>query len=127
MAAARVRQHAEPASDAPDTRRGPRIVHGPRRQGGAIRWDRVGRIGLLIVLVTILALYVGPARSYFATRGQAAKQHSVVERLERENARLKARAKALKDNAGLEAEARRLGMTRPGERAYVVKGLPGGP
>jgi cell division protein FtsB len=84
-------------------------------------------VGLLIVLVAILGLYVGPARSYFATRSQAAEKRAVVQKLQRDNAKLKARARALRDPAALEREARRLGMVRPGERAYVVKGLPKGP
>src|SRR6476646_1955117 len=34
--------------------------------GGArgIRWDRVSRVAMLVVLLGILGLYVGPARSY---------------------------------------------------------------
>jgi cell division protein FtsB len=103
------------------------VVHGPRRHASGIRWDRVSRIGLLIVLVAILGLYVGPARSYFATRSQAAEKRQVVEGLQRENRRLKQRAAALRGTAAIEREARRLGMVRPGERAYVVKGLPAGP
>jgi cell division protein FtsB len=47
-----------------------------------------------------------------------------VTKLEAENRRLEARKKALKDPRALEREARRLGMVKPGERAYVVKGLP---
>jgi cell division protein FtsB len=101
-------------------------VPAPRRAASGIRWDRVGRVGLLVVLVMILGLYVGPARSYFATRSQAAEKRAVVERLQRENQRLKARARALKDPSSLEREARRMGMVRPGERAYVVTGLPKG-
>ena len=41
-----------------------------------------------------------------------------------ENARLNARRRALGDPRTLEAEARKLGMVRPTERAYVVTGLP---
>lgn len=126
MAAARARQHPEPARR-PAPRRAPRIVPGPRRHASGIRWDRVGRVGLLFVLVMILGLYVGPARSYFATRSQAAEKRQAVERLRQERKHLQERAAALRDPAALEREARRLGMVRPGERAYVVKGLPTGP
>jgi cell division protein FtsB len=101
-------------------------VPAPRRAASGIRWDRVGRVGLLVVLVMILGLYIGPARSYFATRSQAVEKRVVVQRLQAENTRLKARARDLRNPATLEREARRMGMVRPGERAYVVKGLPRG-
>ena len=91
-----------------------------------IRWDRLSRAALLVVLVGLLGLYVGPARSYFTTRGEAAEKRSEVQALKRENERLRARRNALRDPAALEREARRLGMVRPGERAYVVRGLPPG-
>jgi len=126
MAAARLRHEHDPRRR-PAPRRAPRAVPAPRMRASGIRWDRVGRVGLLFVLVTILGLYVGPARSYFATRTQAAEKRAVVQKLQRENTRLQARAKALRDPAALESEARRLGMVRPTERAYVVKGLPSGP
>ncbi|HEU4657468.1 MAG TPA: septum formation initiator family protein [Capillimicrobium sp.] len=91
-----------------------------------IRWDRVGRVALLCVLVGIVALYVGPARSYFTTRQEAAEKRAEVQRLEEEHARLKARLAALDDPATLEQEARRLGYVKPGEKAYVIEDLPGG-
>jgi hypothetical protein len=91
-----------------------------------IRWDRVGRAALLCVLAGIVALYVPPARSYFVARGEAAGKHAEVQRLEREHARLKARAKALTQPETLEREARRLGYVKPGEKAYVIEDLPEG-
>lgn len=126
MAAARARQpHHDPHRHAAP-RRAPRVIAAPRTRASGIRWDRVSRVGLLVVLVVILGLYVGPARSYFATRTQAAEKHRAVVQLQRENTRLKARARALRDPSALEREARRMGMVRPGEKAYVVKGLPKG-
>lgn len=91
-----------------------------------IRWDRVGRVALLFVLVGILALYVGPARSYFTTKTEAAEKRSEVLRLEREHDRLLERRKALRDPATLEREARALGYVKPGEKAYAIEDLPGG-
>jgi cell division protein FtsB len=92
-----------------------------------IRWDRVSRVGLLIVLVGIVGLYIGPAHSYLSTMKEAKVKRAEVHRLQRENAHLRARRDALRSPKALEREARRLGMVRPGERAYVVKGLPKGP
>lgn len=91
--------------------------------GGRVRWDRVGRVALLLVLGLILLLYVGPARSFVSTWQEARTKRSDVRRLEAENRRLQARRRKLEDPRALETEARRLGMVRPDERAFVVQGL----
>ena len=93
----------------------------PRPQ---IRWDRVGRIALLLVLLGVIALYVNPLRSWWSTRQESAQRGAEVSELKRENERLRARRAQLKDPRMLENEARRLGMVKPGERAFVVEGLP---
>jgi hypothetical protein len=100
MAAARARRQTA-ASPRPAAPRRPRAVPAPRARPSGIRWDRVSRVGLLVVLVGILGLYVGPARSYWTTRGEAARNHAAVLQLKRENLRLRARAKALHDPAAL--------------------------
>lgn len=92
-----------------------------------IRWDRISRVGLLVVLLGVMALYVRPATSYVSTLRESHAKSAEVTRLARENHRLRARRAALRDVNSLEKEARRLGMVRPGERAYVVRGLPKGP
>lgn len=92
-----------------------------------IRWDRVGRVALLCVLLGIVALYVGPARSYFTAVGEAKEKHGEVQRLEDEHERLRARRQALSEPETLEREARRLGYVKPGEKAYVIEDLPDSP
>jgi cell division protein FtsB len=87
----------------------------------------VGRTALLLVLIGIVGLFIGPLHSYWATRHEAAARHNEVVRLQHENARLRGRRAALKSKGTLEKEARRLGMVRPGERPFVVRGLPKGP
>lgn len=96
----------------------------PARAG--IRWDRISRYALLAVFVVLIALYVNPLRNYFATRSDAADRQQTVTLLEREQAALEARKRSLTEPRVIEAEARRLGMVRPGERAFVVRGLPRG-
>jgi len=91
-----------------------------------IRWDRVGRVALLCVLVVVVGLYIGPARKYWTARGEAKEKREQVERLEAEHDRLAARRKALTTPATLEAEARKLGYVMPGEKAYVIEDLPQG-
>jgi cell division protein FtsB len=89
-----------------------------------VRWDRVGRIGLLVVLTVVMGLYVQHALSYFSTRAQADQQQAVVQRLERDNAALEKQQRSLNDPATIVRDARALGMVRPGERPYVITGLP---
>jgi cell division protein FtsB len=89
-----------------------------------VRWDRVGRTALLVLLLVVALAYVGPARSLFSTwRASNAKQ-AQLRALEREHAALLRRASELRDPRTLQAEARGLGMVKPGERSYVVRGLP---
>jgi cell division protein FtsB len=89
-----------------------------------IRWDRVGRVALLGVLVGLVVLYAGPARSYMQARGEAMARNAEVQRLQREHDRLEARRRALQRPGVVEAEARKLGYVKPGERPYVIEDLP---
>jgi cell division protein FtsB len=91
---------------------------------GAIRWDRVSRVVLLVVLLGLVLLYVGPAASYWDTTQQAQQRRAEVAALKRENDRLRARRQELRSAGALEREARKLGMVKPGERPYVVENLP---
>lgn len=93
-----------------------------RLQG--IRWDRVTRLGLLLALVLVLFMYVGPAAKYWESWQLSRKTRAEVTTLREDNARLRERARALQNPQRVELEARRLGMARPGERVYVVRGLP---
>jgi len=115
------------AAAAPQPRPRPRVVAGGGARAAGIRWDRVGRVALLVVLVGIVMLYAGPARSYVDARREAGVRRAELAKLQRENARLRARKAELGRPAALEREARRLGMVRPGERPYVLQGLPKGP
>ena len=91
-----------------------------------IRWDRISRYGLLIVFAGLLFLYVNPLRSYLHTLQESHSRQAEVRSLQREHGALEARKRALSDPHVVEAEARRLGMVRPGERPFVVRNLPGG-
>ena len=118
---------SRPSRRAPARRPRPRAVAGGAASRAAgIRWDRVGRVALLVVLVGLLGLYVGPARSYLGARQEARQRSAEVTELRRENRRLRARRAALADPQALEREARRLGMVRPGEKSYVIEHLPRG-
>jgi cell division protein FtsB len=116
-AAARARTEGAPAP-----RARPRVVAGGAR---GIRWDRVGRVALLVVLLGVVGLYIGPSISFFHTWREAKGRRGEVQQLQAENRRLRARRAALKDPRTLEREARRLGLVKPGERPFIVKNLPG--
>ena len=88
-----------------------------------IRWDRLGRVALLLVLLGVIVLYINPLRSYVSTWSEAKTRRAEVAELQRENERLRARKAELRNKRALEREARRLGMVKPGERAYVVEGV----
>jgi len=91
-----------------------------------IRWDRLGRCALLAVLAGVLYLYIGPTANWVATYRESKRRHHALEALRAENARLRARRDELRKPGTLEAEARRLGMVRGGEKGYVIRGLPPG-
>jgi len=86
-----------------------------------IRWDRLGRWALIAVFAFVLYLYIGPAVSWVATYKQAGEKRQEVAALKARNAELKERRKELRDKRALEREARRLGMVKAGEKAYVVR------
>jgi cell division protein FtsB len=94
------------------------------RRRTSIRWDRLGRVALLGTLIVILLLYLSPAKHWWQQSRTASAQRDELGRLTEENRELKRRVRALRDPGALEREARRLGMVRQGERAYVIEGLP---
>jgi cell division protein FtsB len=91
--------------------------------GACIRWDRLGRWVALFSLLVVLALYIGPAHSYFLTWQDAQTKQVQLRGLRKENLALRARENHFKDPKALEQEARELGMIEPQERPYVVKDI----
>jgi cell division protein FtsB len=92
---------------------------GPSR----IRWDRVGRVALVLVLFGVMVSYLNPLVNLLqAWQGSKASEQQLAQ-LEQEKAELTQQLREVSSPATLEREARRLGMVRPGEHAYVVHGL----
>jgi cell division protein FtsB len=89
-----------------------------------VRWDRLGRIALLVVLTVVVGLYVKQGFSLLSIHSQAQKQLGIVQQLVHDNARLRAQQKSLNDPATIMRDARMLGMVRVGEHPYVISGLP---
>lgn len=82
-----------------------------------LRWLGVG------VLCLVALLYYRPAQTYLRTRAAVAAQTAEVRRLQLEHAQLERLVAASTSDAALAREARRLGLIRPGERLFIVKGI----
>jgi cell division protein FtsB len=92
---------------------------GPSR----IRWDRVGRVALVLVLFGVMVSYLNPMVNLLqAWQGSKASEHQLAQ-LKEERVALTRELREVSSPATLEREARKLGMVRPGEHAYVVHGL----
>ena len=76
------------------------------------------------VLALVGLLYVQPLRTYLETRDTVAKRAAEVRTLTAERERLERRLAAQTSTAALLREARRLALVKPGERLYIVKGIP---
>jgi cell division protein FtsB len=89
-----------------------------------VRWDRLGRMALLCVLVAVVYLYLSAGLHLLSTLHQSHRDNAAVSSMEVEHSRLTRQHEALSGQAALEAQARQLGMMRKGEQPYVVTGLP---
>lgn len=101
-----------------------RVVPRGSSRGSRIRWDRVGRVVLVLVLFAVLASYVGPSLKVFDTWRESRAAQTQLAGLKSENDRLGRQARELEEPAAAIAEARKLGMVGSGEQAYVIDGLP---
>lgn len=90
---------------------------GPSR----IRWDRVGRMALVLVLFGVMVSYLNPLVNLAdAWRDSKEGEERLLE-LQREQQSLQEQVEEARSEMTLEREARKLGMIRVGERAYVVR------
>ena len=95
--------------------------HRPSR---GIRWDRIGRVALLVVIAIVGLIYVQDGIRWWNAHTAAGRQAAIVKGLQRDNAALNSEARSLQQPATIEREARVLGMVQAGEHPYVVTGLP---
>ena len=126
MPSARVRSAAarrrRAVRSAPDRARAA-VLHAPGRGTGPLGPCRPR--GLLLVLAVVVGLYVQHGLSLLLDRAQAAAQRG-----RRPAAHARERRAGQRSSRSLErpgddpADARALGMVRPGERPYVVTGTP---
>jgi cell division protein FtsB len=105
------------------SRRAPRRRVQRRVGPSRIRWDRVGRIALVLVLFGVLVSYLNPLVNLVeAWQGSKSSEQQLTQ-LKQEQTQLRGQLREVSSPATLEREARRLGMVEPGEHAYVVHGL----
>jgi hypothetical protein len=120
---------ATPASYAPPRRR--RTGAAPGRAGpglraaGRVRWDRVGRIAMLFVLLALVFLYLGTGFHMLSTWRQSQRTSARVTAMRSEHHRLVTQHNRLSSQANLEEQAKALGMQLPNEQTYIVGNLPG--
>jgi cell division protein FtsB len=76
-----------------------------------------------VVLVPIY-LYYRPLSSYVETRHQLTAQRVEVQQLRAQRLRLEQRLQASTSLDATRREARRLGYVRPGDKLFIVKGIP---
>jgi cell division protein FtsB len=95
----------------------PRRSRRPPRTRLALRWLGVA------VLCLVALLYYRPARTYFHTRHALEQRNAEVRQLAEQRQKLQRLLDASGSNAALAREARRLGLVRPGEQLFIVKGI----
>jgi cell division protein FtsB len=82
-----------------------------------MRWVALGAI----VLVGLL--YARPLKSYLQTKHDLAKRTADVRTLKAERRELQHRLAETSTGEALTRQARRLGLVRPGEKLFIVKGI----
>lgn len=78
----------------------------------------------MAVVGLVAFLYYRPLTSYFETRAEVERAQAELRALEAQQTRLERRLAAQTSDATLLREARRLGYVKPGERLFIVKGIP---
>jgi cell division protein FtsB len=90
----------------------------PPRSRFVLRWLAVGAIVLLGLL------YARPLRSYLDAKHDLARRAADVRTLKAERRALQHRLAESTSSEALTRQARQLGLVRPGERLFIVKGVP---
>ena len=116
MAARQPRTTEQPAKAAP-RKRATKKRGRPQRSTILLRWCLVGTAAL------VAFLYYRPLATYFETRAALDERAAEVQSLRRERARLQARLVDSTTTRALSREARRLGLVKPGETLFIVKGI----
>jgi cell division protein FtsB len=72
------------------------------------------------MLLAIVLLYISPVKTWIQQSATAQHQEQRLNELKQEHARLETRLRYLQQPESIDREARRLGMVKRGERAFVL-------
>ena len=122
--ASQVRSSGSPLPPRSHTGRRRPVRNGSIGAAARVRWDRLGRMAMLLVGVALVYLYLSAGIRMFSTWRDARTDRATVAAMEREHERLVHQHEALGRQVTLEVEARGLGMVKRGEQPYIVSGLP---
>jgi cell division protein FtsB len=90
----------------------------PRRRRKLRRWLALG------VVVLLALLYYRPVRTYVHTKHTLAVRTAEVDGLTTRKRNLEDRLAEIESGATLIRGARRLGLVKPGEHLFIVRGIP---
>lgn len=93
----------------------------PNRPPGSIPIN-ARRIIILGLLTALLLGYVGPISGYLAQRSELRDESAKLDVLEHKRETLRRQIADLNTADVLEARARAIGLIKPGERAFIVRG-----
>ena len=85
---------------------------------------RTTRLLAIAGLTLVAFLYWKPAHTYVHAKRELQTRSAEVQALRDEKARLQHRIAQSATGGQLVREARRLGLVKPGERLFIVKGIP---
>jgi len=85
---------------------------------------RLRLVWILASVAVAVYLYYRPLASYFETRSDLATTRAEVETLRIQKSGLELRLANSTSTEATRREARRIGYVRPGERLFIVKGIP---
>jgi cell division protein FtsB len=88
----------------------------PRRTP-VLRWAAVA------TLAVVALLYYRPVRSYLETRSSVMERQAEVRELRARRDRLARRLEDVETPEALARRARKLGLVKPGEKLFIVKGI----
>jgi cell division protein FtsB len=109
------------AGSAPRRRPAARKRPTARRSGTRIKWDRLGRIALVLVLVLVAYSYLNPAIEFFKTYTQTTAAKAQFHEFLHENKKLHREIHSAKDPQVVQKLARAQGMTAEGETPVILR------
>jgi cell division protein FtsB len=96
----------------------------PRRRTRPSRSSLVLRWASVAALVLVGLLYYRPLQNYFDRRAAVTERAAEVRSLADQRRALERRYRYVISEAAAARQARRIGYVKPGERLFIVKGIP---